>query len=275
ARRFPLKQTRTDNKIRKIEKKDYYYWWSKKKERNTEQPKEMAVASSLSLSLFSSAASSKRVTLSSLSATNDPTVSLSSVQASPDEASNLKRRRELLVGFGGAVAATASTLIPIHSASAEEMMKMYQTYIDREDGYTYIYPSDWRDFDFRGHDSAFKDRYMQLQNVRVRFIPTKKKDIHEFGPMEQVIGDLIGKVYAAPNQRPTIYSMEEKNVEGTNYYTFEYELRSPNYASVSFATIAIGNGRYYTLIVGANERRWKRYRNQLKVVADSFKLLEI
>lgn len=34
-------------------------------------------------------------------------------------------------------------------------------------------------------------------------------------------------------------------------------------------------GRYYTLIVGANERRWRRVRNQLKVVADSFKMLDI
>ncbi|CAN1747044.1 Photosynthetic NDH subunit of lumenal location 1, chloroplastic [Linum perenne] len=238
----------------------------------------MAVASSLSLSLFSTTAAAasvaKRVTaVSSLSPSNDPSVSLSPEHG---EVSSLKRR-QLLAGFGGAL--TASSLTPLHSASAEEMMKMYQTYTDWEDGYTYIYPSDWRDFDFRGHDSAFKDRYMQLHNVRVRFIPTKKKDIHEFGPMEQVITDLITHVYAAPIQRPTIYSMEEvwlcKNVEGTNYYTFEYLLTSPNYSSVSFATIAIGNGRYYTLIVGANERRWKRYRNQLKVVADSFKLLEI
>lgn len=34
-------------------------------------------------------------------------------------------------------------------------------------------------------------------------------------------------------------------------------------------------GRYYTLIVGANERRWRRVRNKLKVVADSFKVLDI
>ena len=34
-------------------------------------------------------------------------------------------------------------------------------------------------------------------------------------------------------------------------------------------------GRYYTLIVGANERRWRRVRDKLKVVADSFKVLDI
>lgn len=43
-----------------------------------------------------------------------------------------------------------------------------------------------QEFDFRGHDSAFKDRYLQLQNVRLSFIPTDKTDIHDLGPMQEV-----------------------------------------------------------------------------------------
>ncbi|EEF30411.1 Thylakoid lumenal 25.6 kDa protein, chloroplast precursor, putative [Ricinus communis] len=153
--------------------------------------------------------------------------------------------------------------------------KNYRAFVDLKDGYSYYYPSDWIDFDFRAHDSAFKDRYKQLQNVRVRFIPTDKQDIHDLGPMEQVVSDLVKHVYAAPNQRPTIIDIQERSADGKNYYTVEYILTSPNYSSASFATIGISNGRYYTLIVGANERRWKRFRNQLKVVADSFKMLDI
>ncbi|MBA0842151.1 hypothetical protein Goarm_001996 [Gossypium armourianum] len=132
-----------------------------------------------------------------------------------------------------------------------------------------------KEFDFRGHDSAFKDRFLQLQNVRVRFIPTDKQDIHELGPIEEVVYNLVNHVYAAPNQMVNILDMQERTSDGKNYYTFEYELTSPNYASASFATIAIGNGRYYTLVVGALERRWRRLRNKLKVVADSFKVLDI
>lgn len=45
----------------------------------------------------------------------------------------------------------------------------------------------WQDFDFRGHDSAFKDRHLQLQNVRVSFIPTEQADIHDLGPMQEVM----------------------------------------------------------------------------------------
>ncbi|KAJ8541697.1 hypothetical protein K7X08_002513 [Anisodus acutangulus] len=34
------------------------------------------------------------------------------------------------------------------------------------------------------------------------------------------------------------------------------------------ASPLLAQGRYYTLIVGANERRWRKFRNKLKVVAD-------
>jgi hypothetical protein len=36
----------------------------------------------------------------------------------------------------------------------------------------------------------------------------------------------------------------QKTVDGKNYYTFEYELTSPNFSTTSFATIAIANGKY-------------------------------
>ncbi|CAI0411426.1 unnamed protein product [Linum tenue] len=256
----------------------------------------MVVASSLSMSLVSTAAAAssasiaKRVPVSSLtsSAGNEPSVSFSSEPSFHGEAitefgnclrflQGKLKRRQLVLGLGGAL--TTSTLIPLNSASGEEMMKKYQSYVDLEDGYSYIYPSDWRVSPNASNlplSVVALDIHCVLMVVRARFMPTKKKDIHELGPKEQVISDLISHVYAAPTQKPNIYSMQEKSVDGKNYYTFEYELTSPNYSSVSLATIAIGNGRYYyTLIVGANERRWKRVRNQLKVVADSFKLLDI
>ncbi|XXG80991.1 hypothetical protein AAC387_Pa09g1728 [Persea americana] len=179
-------------------------------------------------------------------------------------------RRLVLAGVG-----TLATNIFKSFAFAEEVPENYRAFVDFIDGYSYYYPSDWRDFDFRGHDSAFKDRALALQNVRVSFKPTDKQDIRDLGPMNEVIFNLVRNVLAAPTQRPTIFDMQEKTVDGKNYWTFEYELASPNFSRTAFATIAIGNGRFYTLIVGANERRWSRFRNRLKVVADSFKLLDI
>lgn len=184
---------------------------------------------------------------------------------------NKSKRRLLLMGAG----LLSANLLPASPLFAQEIPKNYDAFVDRIDGYSYVYPSDWTEFEFTGHDSGFKDRYLQLQNVRVRFIPTDKKDVHDLGPMEEVVSNLARHVYAAPNQVADILDMQEKSVDGKNYYTFEYILTSPNYSSTSIATIAIANGRYYTLIVGANERRWKRVRNKLKVVADSFRILDI
>ncbi|XP_078160488.1 psbP-like protein 2 isoform X2 [Carex rostrata] len=184
---------------------------------------------------------------------------------------DLIKRRAALVGIG----TLATGLSLSRCASADEVPKNYKAFVDKIDGYSYYYPSDWRDFDFLGHDSAFKDKFAALQHVRVGFIPTSKTDVHDLGPMDEAIFNLVKNIYAAPTQVPTIYEMTERTVDGKNYWTFEYELESPNFARSAFATIAIGNGRYYTLIVGANQRRWSRVRNQLKVVADSFKMLDI
>ncbi|KAK2987783.1 hypothetical protein RJ640_030673 [Escallonia rubra] len=181
------------------------------------------------------------------------------------------KRRPLLMGVG----ALALSLLPASSLLAEEIPANYDAFVDKADGYSYYYPSDWRDFDFRGHDSAFKDRYLQLQNVRVSFIPTDKSDIRDMGPMEEVIYNLVTHVYSTPTQVADIFDMQERTIDGKNYYTFEYTLTSPNFSRAAFASIAVANGRYYTLIVGANERRWRRVRNKLKVVADSFKVLDI
>lgn len=180
-------------------------------------------------------------------------------------------RRPFVLGLG----ALSLNLSSATALLAQGVPKNYEAFVDKADGYSYLYPSDWREFDFMGHDSAFKDRYLQLQNLRLSFIPTDKSDVHDLGPLEEVVTHLVDHVYSAPTQVASVMDMQEKNVDGRNYYTFEYVLTSRNFARAAFATIAIGNGRYYTLIVGANERRWRRLRNQLKVVADSFKLLDI
>ncbi|CBI31729.3 hypothetical protein VitviT2T_019189 [Vitis vinifera] len=197
-------------------------------------------------------------------------ISACSRETAFDEESHLERR-SLLLGVG----LLAANLFPASSLHAEEIPANYKAFVDLSDGYSYYYPLDWREFEFRGHDSAFKDRYLQLQNVRVSFIPTDKRDIHDLGPMEEVVPNLVKNVYAAPNQIATILDMQEKVVDGKNYYTVEYELTSANFSRASFVILAIGNGRFYTLNVGANERRWKRVRNKLKVVADSFKVLDM
>ncbi|MCD9559121.1 hypothetical protein HAX54_016854 [Datura stramonium] len=69
--------------------------------------------------------------------------------------------------------------------------------------------------------------------------------------------------------------MKERSTEGKNYFTFEYVLTSPNFSRAAFATIAISNGRHYTLIVGANERRWRKFRNKPKWWPTHFRYIHI
>nr|GMC98243.1 photosynthetic NDH subunit of lumenal location 1, chloroplastic [Ipomoea batatas] len=230
-------------------------------------------ASSLSLPVASSALPKRiyRTTAKPCSlAPQNIIVSSSKDNTSSDESRNCKRR-PLLLGLG---ALSSLSLLPANPLLAE-VPERFSSFVDKEDGYAYYYPSDWTDFDFRGHDSAFKDRHLQLQNVRVSFIPTEQADIHDLGPMQETVYRLVNHVYAAPSQIATIMDVQEKTIEGKNYCTFEYVLTSVNFSRAAFATIAVGNGRFYTLVVGANERRWRRIRNKLKVVADSFKLLDI
>ncbi|KAG4911299.1 hypothetical protein JHK87_057415 [Glycine soja] len=93
------------------------------------------------------------------------------------------QRRPLLLGIG----ALTANLQPTNLVFAQEKSDRCRVFLDYEDGYSYIYPIDWKEFDFRALDSAFKDRYLQLQNVRVKSIPTEKKDIRDLGPMEEVM----------------------------------------------------------------------------------------
>ncbi|KAL5219582.1 hypothetical protein ABZP36_020266 [Zizania latifolia] len=231
---------------------------------------EMASLQSLICSVSKQLVAPNSTVTTKLNALPPSAVSASSSEASSDE-KDVTRRRLALLGAG----AIATGLLKSSSACAEEVPKNYKSYVDAKDGYSYLYPADWRDFDFLGHDSAFKDRNLALQCVRVAFIPTAKTDIRDLGPMDEAIFNLVNNVYAAPNQIPSVYGMQERTVDGKNYWTFEYDLEAPGYGVSAFATVAIGNGRYYTLIVTANERRWSRLRNKLKVVADSFKISEL
>uniref|UniRef100_A0A1D1XYV8 PsbP-like protein 2, chloroplastic n=1 Tax=Anthurium amnicola TaxID=1678845 RepID=A0A1D1XYV8_9ARAE len=145
-------------------------------------------------------------------ATRPSVAPASVVKASLGESASVQKecikRRLILAGVG-----TLATSLALPSiTSAEEVPEKYNAFVDYIDGYSYYYPSDWRDFDFTGCDSAFKDRNVALQHVRVSFIPTEKSDIRDLGSMEEVIPDLVKNVYAAPTQMPTIFDVQEVSV---------------------------------------------------------------
>ncbi|KAJ4845195.1 hypothetical protein Tsubulata_050712 [Turnera subulata] len=207
----------------------------------------MATTSSLSLSCVSTTLAKKLINVPhSHELTPPPTASpaaIDSITCTRESTSGKEsdcKRRLLLLGIG-ALATSLVPVCPLLAAEAKEVPKGFEAFVDLEDGYSYYHPLNWVDFDFLGHDSAFKDRVFSIHNCRVRFRPTKMKDIKDLGPIDEVVYNLLNHVYNAVTQIPTVYNVEERNIDGRNYYFFEYRFTSPNYSSCSFANITIAN----------------------------------
>ncbi|XP_027351804.1 psbP-like protein 1, chloroplastic isoform X2 [Abrus precatorius] len=158
---------------------------------------------------------------------------------------------------------------------AAENKKGFLHVLDKKDGYSFLYPFGWQEVVIEGEDKVFKDVIEPLESVSVNMIPTGKLDIKEFGPPEQVAETLVKKVLAPPNQKTKIIEAKEQDIEGKTYYRFEFIARAPNYTRHALSTVSIGNGKFYTLTTGANERRWEKMKERLQTVVESFKIFDV
>ncbi|GLJ06159.1 hypothetical protein SUGI_0032600 [Cryptomeria japonica] len=201
--------------------------------------------------------------------------SLLVVSAHTENGSILKHgetgRRQVLIGAG----ASATSIFSRNISLAVEVPSGYEVYLDRQDGYSFIYPSNWRDYVFRGQDAAFKDVRKAMENVRLSFVPTDKKDIHDLGPPAVVIKKLIKDLLATPDQRTQIFNIKEYAIDGKNYYNFDYTVSSRVYARRALVTLVIGNGKSYMLEVGTLERRWKNMEDTMQTISNSFTLFDV
>lgn len=146
---------------------------------------------------------------------------------------------------------------------------------DRKDGYSFVYPFGWQEVAIDGQDKVFKDVIEPLESVSISALPTGKQDIRDFGPPEQVAETLIKKVLAPPTQKTKLIKATEHDVDGKAYYTFEFVVQAPNYTRHALSTVSIGNGKFFTLTTGANERRWGKMKDRLYTVAESFKIFNV
>lgn len=167
-------------------------------------------------------------------------------------------------------------LISQHSNSfAAENKKGFFSVLDKKDGYSFVYPFGWQEVVIQGQDKVFKDVIEPLESVSVNVIPTGKQDITEFGSPQDVAETLIKKVLAPSNQKTKIIEAKEQDVEGKKYYQFEFIAKAPNYTRHALSTVSIGNGKFYTLTTGANERRWEKMKDRLQTVIESFKIFDV
>ncbi|XP_052175185.1 psbP-like protein 1, chloroplastic [Diospyros lotus] len=158
---------------------------------------------------------------------------------------------------------------------AAETKKGFLAVTDNKDGYSFLYPFGWQEVVIEGQDKVFKDVIEPLENVSVNMIPTGKQDIRDLGPPDAVAEALIKKVLAPSSQKTKLVEATEHDVDGKAYYTFEFIAQAPNYTRHALGSICIGNGKFYTLATGANERRWEKMKDKLHTVVDSFKIVNL
>ncbi|XP_060675709.1 psbP-like protein 1, chloroplastic isoform X1 [Ziziphus jujuba] len=182
-------------------------------------------------------------------------------------------RRQVLAA--GIIASWVSLVNQNSVSFAAENKKGFMSVLDKKDGYSFLYPFGWQEVVIDGQDKVFKDVIEPLENVSVNLIPTNKQDIREFGPPKEVAETLIKKVLAPPNQKTKLINATEHDVDGKAYYTFEFVAQAPNYTRHALSTISIGNGKFYTLTTGANERRWGKMQDKLQSIVDSFKIFNV
>ncbi|KAJ0979494.1 hypothetical protein J5N97_014968 [Dioscorea zingiberensis] len=194
-------------------------------------------------------------------------------EASPPAHQDGPRRRQILVA--GAIATSISLSLPESASFAAEAKKGFQAVNDRNNGYSFLYPFGWQEVVIQGQDKVFKDVIEPLESVSVNTIATNKEDVRDLGSPQEVAEALIRKVLAPASQKTKLVEAAEHDVDGKAYYTFEFIAQAPNFTRHALGAITIGNGKFYTLTTGANERRWEKMKDKLHTVIDSFKIFVV
>lgn len=175
----------------------------------------------------------------------------------------------------GVIAPWVSLVNQTPASFAAESTKGFLSVTDQKDGYSFVYPFGWQEVIIEGQDKVFKDVIEPLESVSVNLIPTSKQDIRDFGSPQEVAEILIKKFLAPPTQRTKIVAASENDVDGKAYYKFEFTAQAPNYIRHALGVVTVGNGKFYTMTTGANQRRWEKMKDRLQTVIESFKISNV
>jgi photosystem II oxygen-evolving enhancer protein 2 len=173
--------------------------------------------------------------------------------------------------IGGACLSTTNPL----AALAEKTPKGFVGLRDKGDGYQFFYPFGWQEVSIPGQDVVYKDVIEPLESVSVSLIDTDNASISEYGEVKEVCYTLADKVLTAPNQKVELIQAKEDDFEGVKYYNMEFKVTAPNYSRHALAAFTVNNGKFYTLLTGCNERRWKKVGPKLKDMIGSFSTFTI
>jgi photosystem II oxygen-evolving enhancer protein 2 len=178
-------------------------------------------------------------------------------------------RRSALLAATAFLAASTSGPMQAQAKGGFEVVK------DPQDGYQFAFPFGWQEVSVTGQDTVYKDVIEPLESASVSYIPTDKKSIAEYGDVKEVAYTLVRKVLTTVNQDVKLVAAEERtDANGRLYYDFEYTASTPRYTRHALASVTIGNGKFYTLETGSNERRWGKMKDNIAKVQKSFTVFD-
>lgn len=196
--------------------------------------------------------------------------SAASAAASPATTPDmLATRRNALLAASAFLAASTAGPMEAQAKGGFEVVK------DPQDGYQFAFPFGWQEVSVSGQDTVYKDVIEPLESASVSYIPTDKKSIAEYGDVKEVSYTLVRKVLTTVNQDVKLVNAEERtDANGRLYYDFEYTASTPRYTRHALASVTIGNGKFYTLETGSNERRWGKMKDNIAKVQKSFTVFD-
>ena len=196
--------------------------------------------------------------------------SAASAAASPATTPDmLATRRNALLAASAFLAASTVGPMEAQAKGGFEVVK------DPQDGYQFAFPFGWQEVSVSGQDTVYKDVIEPLESESVSYIPTDKKSIAEYGDVKEVSYTLVRKVLTTVNQDVKLVNAEERtDANGRLYYDFEYTASTPRYTRHALASVTIGNGKFYTLETGSNERRWGKMKDNIAKVQKSFTVFD-
>ncbi|KAK9805465.1 hypothetical protein WJX73_010781 [Symbiochloris irregularis] len=188
------------------------------------------------------------------------------LQAQSTGCSVARREAVLLAAAASLVSFTPGPALAKGKQSELTMVK------DANDGYEFGYPLGWQEVSVKGQDVVYKDIIEPLESVSVSIAKTDKASIDEFGPLGEVALTLASKVLSPPKQEVKILNVKKREDNGRLYYEFEFASKANTYIRHALAAVTIGNGKFYTLATGANEKRWDKMKERLEDVVASFQV---
>jgi photosystem II oxygen-evolving enhancer protein 2 len=159
------------------------------------------------------------------------------------------------------------------AAQAAKAPRGFNPVQDLNDNYQFLYPFGWQEVTVSGVDVVYKDVVEPLESVSVTITPTDKKDVTEFGDIADVANTLAKEVLTAPGNEVAVVNTSQRELNGHNYYEFEYTAKNPRYTRHSLAVVVANDGKFYTLTTGANEKRWGKMKEKLTTTIKSFSLV--